>query len=311
MNRNISLRHFRAFVAVANTGSFTLAAAELFLTQSALTATIQQFEDTIGFKLFDRSTRRVALTPVAAGFKEQAERILNQFEGAVTDLESLANGHRGHVRIAAAASVTHYFLAKAISRLKQAFPNITVSLHDEASRQIERMIINGDIDFAFASPHQQLAELVYTPIFEDRFGVLCSSTHRYARGKRPLRWQELDTSDFVAFTDDTGIGAFLRTHAARPDLMEGIRNQVSNTSSLCALLRVDGGYSILPALAAGRVEDRDLVFRELIAPALTRQVYLVTRKLRSLSPSSELLLDAMRATLHDTPVPPSVRIMDI
>src|SRR3546814_15285222 len=81
--------------------------------------------------------------------------------------------------------------------------------------------------------------------------------------------------------------------------------------SLCALLRVDGGYSILPAWAAGRVEDRDLVFRELIAPALTRQVYLVTRKLRSLSPSSELLLDAMRATLHDTPIPPSVRILDI
>src|SRR3546814_16476142 len=83
------------------------------------------------------------------------------------------------------------------------------------------------------------------------------------------------------------------------------------SSSLCALLRVDGGYSILPALAAGRVEDRDLVFRELIAPALTRKVYLVTRKLRSLSPSSELLPDAMRATLHDTPIPPSVRILDI
>src|SRR3546814_13557577 len=86
-------------------------------------------------------SRRVALTSVAAGFKEQAEGILNQFEGAVTDLESLAHGHRGHVRIAAAASVTHYFLAKAISRLKQTFPNITVSLHDEASRQIERMVI--------------------------------------------------------------------------------------------------------------------------------------------------------------------------
>src|SRR3546814_8963467 len=54
-------------------------------------------------------SRRVALTSVAAGFKEQAEGILNQFEGAVTDLESLAHGHRGHVRIAAAASVTHYF----------------------------------------------------------------------------------------------------------------------------------------------------------------------------------------------------------
>src|SRR3546814_20339468 len=111
MNRNISLRHFRAFVAVANTGSFTLAAAELFLTQSALTATIQQFEDAIGFKLFDRSTRRVALTSVAAGFKEQAEGILTQFEGAGTDLESLAHGQRGTYSISAAAPLPHSLLA--------------------------------------------------------------------------------------------------------------------------------------------------------------------------------------------------------
>src|SRR3546814_8468664 len=81
------------------------------------------------------------------------------------------------------------------------------------------------IDFAFASPHKQLAELVYTPIFEDRFGVLCNSAHRYARGKRPLRWQELATSDFVAFTDDTGIGSFLRATAPRAELAQGTRSE--------------------------------------------------------------------------------------
>src|SRR3546814_5013884 len=86
------------------------------------------------------------------------------------------------------------------------------------------------IDFAFASPHKQVAELVYTPIFEDRFGVLCNSAHRYARGKRPLRWQELDTPDFVAFTDDTGIGPFLRANAPRSEIATGTRNEVSNAS---------------------------------------------------------------------------------
>src|SRR3546814_15053516 len=134
------------------------------------------------------------------------------------------------------------------------------------------MVINGDIDFAFASPHKQLAELVYTPIFEDRFGVLCNSAHRYARGKRPLRWQELDTSDFVAFTDDTGIGSFLRANGLRADLANGTSNDVSTTRSLCALLRAVGGYSILPALAAGRVEDGDNVFRAVMGRAVTGRV---------------------------------------
>lgn len=309
MNRNLSLRHFRAFVAVAKTGSFTVAAKDLFLTQSALTATIQQFEEEIGFKLFDRSTRRVNLTAEAERFEAQAEHILRQFDSAVADLESLSQGRRGHVRIAAAASVTQYFLARAMGELKRDYPDITVSLYDAASEQVERMVIQGEVDFAFASPHHPLDELIYTPLFEDRFGLLCHGQHRYARGRRALNWADLEADGYVGFTADTGIGAFLRQHAPRQDLMAGGGSEVSNTSSLPAVLRHAGGYSVLPALAAARIGGQDLVFRPLGAPVLTRQVSLVTRKLRSLSPGSELLVQYLLRTLHNTPVPDGVRVL--
>src|SRR3546814_614790 len=209
---------------------------ELFLTQSALTATIQQFEETIGFKLFDRSTRRVIMTPEAERFKTQAEHILKQFDSAVVDLEALSQGRRGHVRIAAAASVTHYFLGKALGRLRHDYPGITVSLHDAASEQVERMVVHGEVDFAFASPHKQFEELIYTPLFEDRFGLVCSSDHRYARSRRALRWPDLAAGDYIGFTADTGIGAYLRQHARRPDLLSSSGNEVSNNSSLAATL---------------------------------------------------------------------------
>lgn len=309
MNRNLSLRHFRAFVAVANTGSFTVAAKELFLTQSALTATIQQFEEAIGFRLFDRSTRRVDMTPEAGRFKIQAEHILKQFDSAVADLESLSQGRRGHVRIAAAASVTHYFLGQAIGDLRRDYPDITVSLHDAASEQVERMVVQGEVDFAFASPHKQFDELIYTPLFEDRFGLVCRSDHRYAQGRRPLRWPNLAADEFIGFTADTGIGAYLRQHAKRADLFADSGNEVSNTSSLSAVLSWTGGYSVLPALAAARITGQGLVFRALSSPTLTRQVHLVTRKLRSLSPSSELLVGYLLRTLRDTPVPDGVHVL--
>jgi len=309
MNRNLSLRHFRTFVAVANTGSFTVAAKDLFLTQSALTATIQQFEEAIGFKLFDRSTRRVDMTPEAARFKAQAEHILKQFDSAVADLESLSQGRHGHVRIAAAASVTHYFLGKAIGDLRRDYPDITVSLHDVASEQVERMVVQGEVDFAFASPHHPFDELIYTPLFEDRFGLVCRSDHRYARSRRPLRWPDLSAKEYIGFTADTGIGAYLRQHADRTDLFADNANEVSNTSSLSAVLSWTGGYSVLPALAAARITGQDLVFRALGTPTLTRPVHLVTRKLRSLSPGSELLVGYLLRTLRETPVPDGVRVL--
>lgn len=309
MNRNLSLRHFRAFVAVASAGSFTLAAKELFLTQSALTATIQQFEDGIGFKLFDRSTRQVAITSEAREFMPKAQHILRQFDSAVADLESLAQGRRGHVRIAAAASVTHYFLGNAIAALHADYPDITVSLHDAASEQVERMVEQGEVDFAFASPHQQLDDLVYTPLFEDRYGLVCRRDHQYAHRRRGLRWADLSAAEYIGFTADTGIGAYLRQHAQRDDLFTGNGNEVSNTSSLEAILKWTGGYSVLPALAAARITGADVVFRSLSAPVLSRQVHLVTRKLRSLSPGSSLLVEYMLRILRDTPVPDGVKVL--
>lgn len=300
--KRISLRHFRSFVAVANAGSFTVAAQDLYLTQSALTATIQQFEEAIGFKLFDRSTRRVMLTTEAERFKPQAEHILRQFDSAVADLGSLSQGRRGHVRIAAAASVTHYFLGSAIGKLRRDYPDITVSLHDIASEQVERMIAHGEIGFALASSHKQFQELVYTPLFEDRFGVLCRSDHRYAQESCPLRWSALSADEYVGFTADTGISAYLRQHADRPDLFMCEGNEVSNSSSLMTILSCTGGYSVLPALAAARIAGTGLIFRELATPTLSRQVHLITRKLRSLSPGSELLVGYLLSTLRQTPI---------
>jgi len=307
--KRISLRHFRSFVAVANAGSFTVAAQDLYLTQSALTATIQQFEEAIGFKLFDRSTRRVMLTAEAERFKPQAEHILMLFDSAVSDLESLSQGRRGHVRIAAAASVTHYFLGEAIGQLRRDYPDITVSLHDITSEQVEHMVAHGEIDFAFASSHKQFDELVYTPLFEDHFGVLCRDDHRYAKGSRPLRWSALSTDDFVGFTPDTGIGAYLRQNAPCSDLFTRDSNEVSNTSSLSAILSCGGGYSVLPALAAARITGTGLVFRRLGTPTLSRPVHLITRKLRSLSPGSELLVRYLLRTLRETPVEEDVRVL--
>ncbi|CAB3708238.1 HTH-type transcriptional regulator CynR [Achromobacter deleyi] len=310
MLRNVSLRHLRCFVAVANAGSFTVAASRLFLTQSSLTATIQQFEESVGVKLFDRNTRRVAMTQEAVRFKVEAEKILSQFDGALSDLQAFSKGHQGHVRIAAAASVINHFLADAIHGFRQTYPNITISLRDAGAELVERMVSAGEIDFAVTSRHKGYDDLIYTPLFEDRYGVVCTKDHALAAGRGPLRWDALDPADYVGFTADTGIGAYLRANTPNSALFDGTRDEISSTTSLYAVLRCGGRYSILPALPASVGEFAQFRFRELTGPKLAREVCLITRRLRSLSPSSEQLLRFIREEMRKKPVPPGVRILE-
>jgi len=309
MNRNISLRHLRSFVEVANAGSFTTAAARLFVTQSALTATIQQFEESVGLKLFDRNTRRVVMTQEAVRFKAEADRILRDFDSAISDLQSFADSQKGHIRIAAAASVIYQFLVTAVGKFRQQYPGVTFTLRDAGAEQVEQMVMDGELDFAITSRHKGIDELSYVPLLEDRYGVVCRADHPLAKRAGPLRWADLAPEDFVAFTADTGIGTFLHENAGHWPVFGGEHDEISSTTSLFAVLNEGGRFSIIPALAAKAAGFTDLAYRELAAPVLSREICLITRRLRSLSPSSQRMLDVILDTIRAQTLPDGVSII--
>jgi DNA-binding transcriptional LysR family regulator len=298
----------RCFLAVADTGSFTLAAARLSMTQSALTAAIQQFEDAVGLKMFDRTTRRVDMTAAAERFLPEAQKVVHGFDGCVGDLMALGQGHQGHIRIGAAASVIHQFLVNAIATFRRSYPHITISLRDTAAQQVERMVVEGAVDFAIDSKHQGYEGLDYTPLVTDRYGVVCRRDHALARQPGPLRWALLASADYVAFSADTGIGQFLRSHAGDSPVFAGTHDEVGSTTSMFAMLGLGDRYSVMPAMALRPREFPDLAFRPLEDPPLVRELCLITRRLRSLSPSAERLLEVLLSTIREQALPPGVTL---
>lgn len=296
----LSLRHLRCFVAVAETGSFTLAAARLFQTQSSLTATIQQFEEAVGLKLFDRTTRKVLLTEEAVHFKVEADRILRDFDNAIGDLQAIAKGQRGHVRIAGAPSMIVHLLTPALAAFRQAYPDITVSVRDGGSHRVEQDVLNGDADFGIASRLNNYPELDYVPILTDQFGVIFPHDHPLAAIEGPIRWSQLAGHDYISLTSDTGIGAFLEAY---PELGLNERVQpsdhVSSTTSLYAMLRLGGKISVLPSLAAQAGPLKEFEFRELCEPTLSREICLITRRLRSFSANTQRILEVLKNSVQE------------
>jgi DNA-binding transcriptional LysR family regulator len=301
--RQISLRHVRCFLAVAETGSFTVAASRLFQTQSSLTATIQQFEEAVGIKLFERTTRRVDLTPEAIRFKSVAEKLVCDFDNAIGDLQAIAKGLQGHVRIAAAPSIVIHVLTPALKSFRQLYPDITISVQDAGSARIEKAVLEGEVDFGIASRLRDYPELDYKPILRDPFGVIMPPEHPLAKGKGAVRWSDLKKYEYIALTNDTGIGAFLENY---PEL--GLTGQAhpydhaSSTNSLYAMLKLGGKISVLPSLAAQASPMTEFKFRELTEPHITREICLITRQLRSFSPNTQRILDVLMETLRATPL---------
>ncbi len=304
MRHNVTLKHIRCFLAVAHTGSFTTASARLCITPSALTATIQQLESAVGARMFDRTTRRVTLTEHAARFLAEADRVVNGFDSAVSDLIALAQGQRGHIRIGAAASVISRFLLPVLPEFRSAYPEITISLRNSAAQQIERLVLEGEVDFAIDSKYQGYDELSYTPLISDSYGVACRIDSPIAGLARPIHWNDLNSGRYIGFNADTGIRHFLHAQVPWWRPLNEEHDEVEGTSYLFDFLASGDYYAVLPSLSYHQNHNPALCWIELHQPHLKRELCVMTRALRSLSPSAQHLLDLLNRSLdtHEMPV---------
>ncbi|MBV7481454.1 LysR family transcriptional regulator [Bordetella sp. BOR01] len=310
MPTNITLRHLRSFVAVADTGSFTRAAERLFLTQSSLSSTIHQLEADIGIKLFDRTTRSVTLTPAAHHLHQRSAALLQQFDAVVSDLKAVALQQQGHVRIAAAPSVLVWLLIPALPRFQDKYPQVTLSIREGGSAEIERRVRDGEVDFGLTSRLSNYAELDYSPLFRDRYGVACSNDHPLAVVPGPVRWSQVSAyrDDLVGLASDTQVGSVHRRTLQQFDLAEH-REEVSSSASLYPMLQLGRRISILPMLTAQTHQLDSLKFLFLDEPAIYRELFLVTRRLRSMSSTAQGLLQALSITLREQTLPDGVELV--
>ncbi|MET4733039.1 DNA-binding transcriptional LysR family regulator [Thalassospira sp. MBR-102] len=208
MLSSISLRHMRVFVAVADHGTFTAAAEVLGLTPSGLTATIRQFEDVAGTPLFDRTTRQVTLSATGARFLPTARRLISEFEEALGDLDALSKGIGGTIRIAAAPSVLTRILPGVISRFVDEHPDARLRLDELNAGEVHEAVARNEADFGIAGEWHALPDIAFSPLFSDRFGVLCRPTHAFAR-RSAIAWSELADQAFVGLGPESGTRAMM------------------------------------------------------------------------------------------------------
>jgi len=309
MSRQISLRHLRCFLEIANTGSFTAAASRLYMTQSSLTYIIQQFEEGIGLKLFDRSTRRVTLTVEGARYLEEARHLVQSFDTSISDLRATAQLQRGEIRIAGAISFIELFMVDIIRNFKSAYPGIRISIRDAGAALVERMVIRGEIDLAIAGRFEDLRDLIYTPLLYDSYGAIFEPSDPLARiDSATLNWNMLDPGRFIGLTDDTSIAVHLKRHA--PEFMAAApsHDKVSSTTTLFPILKIPGKFSVVPALTAAIGTSQGLIFRLLEAPATHRELCMLSRRLSSFSPAAGAFVASMRQTLRGSAMPLGVAL---
>lgn len=287
-------RELEVFLVLARTGSFRRTAEQVHLSQSAVSGVIARLEESLGTRLFDRTTRSVTLTAPGEVFVEQAALLQAQAEEAARRVRSITQLQAGQVRIAALPSLAATVVPRAMARFAQRYPDVSLSLSDTLSGPAFDLVRAGQVDFALTAANPAYPDLDYTPLTADGFVLLCPAGHRLGRGRRALRWQEIADETHISMP----LPASVRQYANAAFMQHGIsfapRYEVEHIATIHALVRAGLGVAALPELAAAFVQQEGVVTRRLTAPDIQRPIGLVTRRKRSLSPASQEMIRLLR-----------------
>jgi LysR family carnitine catabolism transcriptional activator len=279
------IRHIRAFLALARAGSFTRAAAELHMSQPTLTVQIQQLEQAVGIKLFDRSKRHVALTPAGRDLLLPLERILTDVESIAASTEELLEHRRGLVTVAALPSMAAGLLPKAIKALSASYPGIRVRVHDCVAATVAVMVKSGQVDFGISSQTTGDRELTSHVLLMDRLCAVVAPSHALA-DKRNISLKELARHPLVLMMKDSSSRQIVDLAFDREGLVPTVAYEATYASTVGGMVRAGLGIGLLPESMAGAARLHQLRIR---GQALTRRIGIVMRAGRSLSPTADKL----------------------
>ncbi len=289
-------RHLRAFVTIAETGSFGAAARKLHIGQPALSQALANLEQLVGVRLVERTTRTLALSAAGKEFLIDAQRVLQENERLIQHGEQWAQAQRGHISLLSIPSVAHRLLPSIMRVFSVTHPHVGVDVHDHADPILRQQIERGEGDLAiFTQTHREPKERTL-PFLNDQFRFVCHAGHHLAGA---------EFVDHTQLTDERLIllrtGALFREFAdaaLRKVRLKYSPIEVDQPATLIGMVEAGLGVSLLPGLSCPPAALRTVVSLPFVKPGVSREIVFFHAGDREPMPAVEAFVKTALDLLH-------------
>lgn len=289
------LSSMKAFVTIAELGGFTEAADALSLSQPALTRRIKKLEESLKVPLFERTTRKVILTPAGKLLLPHARALLGYMDNAILSVQELAAHQKGVIKISCIPTATFYFLPEVIRQFNILYPNIRIHIHEQATVDCLDSVMGGETDFGINMSHVLNPLITFMPLVEDPFILLCRDDHPLA-AQTQVAWNALTAHRLIGVRKASSNRLLIEQEMAKNNQPLEWFYEVRHFSTAVGLVESGLGIAALPRLAIPRHRNPSLVSIPLVEPIIQRTIGLILRNDVPLSPAAGRLV----RLLHET-----------
>jgi DNA-binding transcriptional LysR family regulator len=279
-------RQLEGFIAIAELGSFRAAGERLHLTPSAVSQLISDLEKALGFKLLDRTTRKVKVSSGGLEFIGPARTALHHLTLAASAAADVRDRAAGVVRVAAPLVLAGSALPGAIADYRQLRPKVRVKIRDTSVEQLVDVVASADVDFSIGPDRIVGDNVERTILFDTPWVMWCSPDH-YLASQPTVSWPHLRDIPIVAAGRDHERNV-ARMRASLPE-SERITpvEVVENTTTALGIAAEGMAVTLAPAYVGVLASRMGLVMRRVVKHEVVRQVCLYTPLNRTSSPAAE------------------------
>jgi DNA-binding transcriptional LysR family regulator len=274
------MQFLRLFCEVARLQSFSRAAVELGITQSAASQRVSQLERRLGINLFDRTVRPLALTPAGEIFLREGRELLSRYEALEQRVSQLQPTLHGQVTVDAIYSAGIDLLNHIRSSFIELHPDATVTVNYKQPDEVYDSVHNDHCDFGIVSYPQSWRDVGVIPIRDERMAVVVSPRHLLAEFKH-VPAAKLQDMPMAAFEPELPVGRAIRRYFRDQNVTVEISSTFDNIDTIKSAVELTNQFAILPKRAVAReVLAGTLVVVDL-DPKLDRPLGIIYRKRKS------------------------------
>jgi len=268
----MELTQLTYFLKVAEHGNFTHAAADLGVSQPALSRAISKLEEELGQPVFERKPRSVSLTDAGRLFQSRVEQvfeILSDAQAEITD-----DGHTGRLRVGVIPTIAPFFLPPLLSSFAKHHPDAQVIITEDVTEQSLKRCAQGEVDVAILALPVSAKYLEVEPLFEEELLLMLPQGHPLS-GQQQVTIEDVNAFPFVLLDEahclTQSIVSYCRQRSVQPLSVE----RTSQLATVQELVSLGHGVSMAPAMAQAIDRSPDRVYRSLAGETPKREIALV------------------------------------
>ena len=307
------VRGIRVLLAVADGGSFSAAAADLGLTQSAVSQHVAALERAVGLTLLERGTRPVGLTEAGHTLTEHARAIVARLDSAEQQLAEIAGLRAGRLRFGSFPTALATFVPAALRRFRRSHPTISLTVVDDHLQRLLPRLAERQLDLALVYEHAALPEYTAPDVdrvhlFQDPYRLLVPRRHRLSGAVAAVRLADLAQETWVGGTGTSSWFRIVRSACRGVGFEPRVAVASDDSVAVQAFVSAGLGIAVVPGLAV-KQPLAGVVVRGLDAAAPVRTISAVRPRDAYQPPAGAVMIDVLEAVTRPlrapTATPPS------